>query len=205
MAKDEFIGIRVSKEFKRLLQREAKRKGMSLSEYLETTSTDKFEDTKKHIQELIARAKEDRPAFWQEAEKSQILREYETLMPNILSDLLNPLGHDPHHHALLMMNFIPLATRSCVVNLDSVHDDYKGQAASKLIMTSKIVAENLNKLHGKDKEEQINIIKEIKQLIESFAFSFTSLAFAKDSFVKIKEELDKTEKVLLEDVQKRSR
>lgn len=202
MTKDQFIGIRISKESKKLLQQEAKRKGMSLSEYLETTSTDKFEDTKKHIQDLIARAKADRPEFWEEAEKSQILREYESLMPNIVSDLLNPLGHDPHHHAVLMMNFIPLAMRNCVVNLDTVHSDWKRQASSKLIDASKLLAENLNKLQGKDKEEQIEVIKEIKQLIESFAFSFTSLAFAKDSFLKIKGELDKTEKSLLGDLEK---
>lgn len=202
MAKDEFIGIRVSKEFKKYLQRESKRKGMSLSEYIEGHAEDNFKDTKKHIQNLVERAKEERPAFWEEAEKTQITKELERLVPEIVSDILHPLNStQPYYHPVLMLSFIPRMIKSTITNLDSVHDEYKLMAASQFLHAGQILAENINKIKSKDKEEQEKIISELKNIIESFVFYFTSMAFAKDSFVAIKNELDKTEKVLLKEIE----
>ncbi len=56
---------------------------------------------------------------------------------------------------------------------------------------AEILAENLNKLKTTDKEDQKHIVSDLKNVIETFAFYFTSMAFEKDSFVKIKEELER--------------
>src|SRR5208283_5227774 len=103
MAKDEFIGIRVSKEFKKFLQGEAKRKGMSLAEYIEFHTDDNFKLTKKHFENLLERAKEDLPTFWSEAEKYQITKAFEEIIPGMVSDFLNPLNRrNPDLHPALM-------------------------------------------------------------------------------------------------------
>jgi len=206
MAKDEFIGIRVSKEFKKYLQRESKRKGLSLSEYIEHHTEDNFKETKKHIQNLIERAKEDRPEFWEEAEKTQITKEFERLVGEIVSDMLHPMNDTkPYYHPVFMLSFLGRILKSTIVNLDSINDEYKREAASEFLYTGELLAENLNKIKSGDKEEQKWIISEIKNIIESFAFYFTSMAFAKDSFVKIKDELDKTEKSLLKDIESKQK
>ena len=70
------------------------------------------------------------------------------------------------------------------------------------MLAGKALAENLNKLKSKDKEEQKQNRLELKSIIETFAFYFTSKAFEKDSFVRIKAELDKTEETLLHDIEK---
>ncbi|MEW6002542.1 MAG: hypothetical protein AB1638_07865 [Nitrospirota bacterium] len=205
MAKDEFIGIRVSKEFKKFIQRESKRKGMSLSEYIEKHSEDNFKNTKKHIQDLVERAKEDRPAFWEEADKCKITKEFEQCVPEIVSDILHPLGGNPKAHPVLLLGSIPSIFQRTIVNLDSVDDGVKMMAIRHFLSTGEKLAENLNKLKSNDKDEQAYIISEIKKIIETFAFYFTSMAFAKDAFVKIKNELDKTEKTLLNDINKKTR
>jgi hypothetical protein len=201
MAKDEFIGIRVSKEFKKFLQRESKRKGMSLSEYIEYYAKDEFLNIKKHIQNLIERAKEDRPEFWEEAEKVQFTKDFENTIPIIMTDLLHPLNNNPYYHPILVLNSLTLLFSSTIMHFDTLHENYRRPAYQKILYMGEILAKNLNKIQSKNKEEQEEIISELKGLIESFVFSFTSMAFAKDSFVKIKEELDKTEKVLLKDIE----
>lgn len=205
MAKDEFIGIRVSKEFKKFIQRESKRKGMSLSEYIENHSEDNFKNTTKHIQNLVERAKEDRPDFWKEAEKAQITKEFEQFVPHIVSDMLHPIGNNPKMHPVILLNSIPYIFQRAIVNLDSVDDEVKFMAVSKFLSAGRELAENLNKLKSNNKSEQADIIVEIKKIIETFVFYFTSMAFAKDSFVKIKDELDKAEKILLNDIKGKSK
>ena len=111
MAKEEFIGIRVSKEFKKFLQREAKRKGMSLSEYIEFHTDDNFKLTQKHSQDLLERAKEDLPSFWSEAEKSQVTKEFEKMIPLMISDFLNP--YKPHKSFFAPCLHAPLYTFAC--------------------------------------------------------------------------------------------
>lgn len=205
MAKDEFIGIRVSKEFKKFLQRESKRKGMSLSEYIESHSEDNFRNTKKHIQNLVERAKEERPDFWEEAEKCKITTEFEQFVPEIVSDILHPLNNNPKVHPVLLLGSIPHILQRTIVSLDSVDDEYKMMAVGHFLSTGEKLAENLNKLKSNNKEEQAHIISEIKKIIETFVFYFTSMAFAKDSFVAIKRELDKTEKILLQGIESKNR
>ena len=202
MAKEEFIGIRVSKEFKKFLQREAKRKGMSLSEYIEFHTDDNFKLTQKHSQDLLERAKEDLPSFWSEAEKSQVTKEFEKMIPLMISDFLNPINRtNPTLHPAFMLLYIPLLVKNTIVHIDSIDDEHKRDAVSKYLSAGKIIAENLNKLKVKDKDEQKTIISTMKDMIETFAFSFTSLAFEKESFLKIKNELDKVEKSLLKDIE----
>jgi hypothetical protein len=202
MAKEEFIGIRVSREFKKFIQGEAKRKGMSLSEYIESHTDDNFKLTRKHTEDLLERAKEDLPAFWSEAEKSQVTKEFEKMIPLMISDFLNPMNcTNPALHPAFMLMYIPLLVKNTIVHIDSIEDEHKWQAMNEYLSAGKIIAENLNKLKVKDKEEQKSIISTIKDMIETFAFSFTSIAFEKDSFLKIKEQLDKVEKTLHKDIE----
>lgn len=201
MAKDEFIGIRVSREFKKFLQRESKKKGMSLSEYIEYHSKDEFMNTKKHIQNLIERAKEDRPEFWEEAEKVQFTKDFENTMPIIMTDLLHPLNNNPYYHPILVLNSLVFLFNSTLHHFDTIHEDYRRSAAMKIFQMGELFAKNINKIKSKNKDEQAEIISELKGILESFAFNFTSMAFAKDSFLKIKDELDKTEKMLLKDIE----
>jgi hypothetical protein len=203
MAKDEFIGIRVSKEFKKFIQREAKRKGMSLSEYIEKHADESFKLTKQHIQALLERTKEDSPTFWAEAEKCRITKEFENFILMLATDFLIPINRaNPHVHPVHMLSFIPMILKNTIVNMDSVDDEYKIMAAGKFLYAGQILAENLNKLKTKDREDRKHIISEMKNIIETFVFYFTSMAFEKDAFVKIKTELDKTEKILLKDIDK---
>ena len=206
MAKDEFIGIRVTKEFKKFIQREAKRKGVSLSEYIESHTDDNFKLTRKHFETLLERAKEDLPAFWVEAEKSQITKEFEEFIPLLVSDFLNPLNRaNPHLHPTLMLQSIPSILKNTIVHIDTINEEYKIQAVGHFLSAAKVIAENLNKLKTSDKEEQKRIVSDLKNVIETFAFYFTSMAFEKDSFVKIKDELDKVEKSLHKDIEGRSK
>jgi hypothetical protein len=203
MAKDDFIGIRVSKGFKKFLLGEAKRKGMSLSEYIEFHTDDNFKLTKKHLESLLERAKEDLPDFWSEAEKYQIVKEFEKIIPMMATDFLNPIKRTlPSLLPAFMLLYIPLLVKNTIVHIDAINEEHKSQAIHNYLSAGKIIAENLNKLKIRDSEEQKVIISAMKDMMETFAFSFTSMAFEKDSFVKIKVELDKTEKTLLHDIEK---
>lgn len=201
MAKDEFIGIRVSKEFKKFIQGEAKRKGLSLSEYIESHTDDNFKLTRKHLQDLLERAKEDTPTFWIEAEKYKITKVFEEFIPDMATDFLNPINHtNPSFLPAFMLMYIRMLVKDTIGHIDSIEDEHKRRAIEHYLSAGKVIAENLNKFKVKDKDEQKYLISEMKDMIETFAFSFTSMAFAKDSFVTIKKELDKTEKTLLEEV-----
>ena len=206
MAKDEFIGIRVGKEFKKFLQREAKRKGLSLSEYIESRTDDNFKLTSKYFHDLLERAKEDLPTFWSEAEKYQITKVFEGLIPDMSTDFLNPINRTkPDFHPVFMLMYIDMLVKNTVVHIDSIEEEHKRYAMDHYLTAGKAIAENLNKMKVKDKEEQKYLISKMKDMIETFAFSFTSMAFAKDSFVTIKKELDKTEKILLDEVKVKSK
>ena len=175
---------------------------MSLSEYIESHTDDNFKFTRKHFESLLERAKEDLPAFWGEAEKSQITKEFEKFIPLLVSDFLNPLNRTkPRFHPAFMLMYVHLILKNTIVHLDTVDDEYKMQAVGHFLFAAKILAENLNKLKTNDKEEQKHIVSELKNILETFVFYFTSMAFEKDSFMKIKDELDKTEKILLQDIE----
>lgn len=197
MAKDEFIGMRVSKEFKKFIQGEAQRKGLSLSEYIESHTDDNFKLTRKHLQDLLERAKEDLPTFWSEAEKYQITKVFERFIPDMATDFLNPINRaNPTFHPAFMLMYVSMLVKDTIAYIDSIEDDHKRHAMVNYLSAGKSIAENLNKFKVKDKEEQKFLISEMKDMIETFAFSFTSMAFEKDSFLKIKQELDKVEKTL---------
>jgi hypothetical protein len=204
MAKDEFIGIRVTKEFKKFIQREAKRKGVSLSEYIEDHTDDNFKLTRKHFETLLERAKEDLPAFWVEAEKFQITKEFEKILPLLVSDFLNPINRtEPRFHPAFMLMYVHLIIKNTIGHIDMLDDEYKRKAIGDYLSAAEVIAKNLNLLKTPDKDEQKQIISELKDVIETFAFNFTSMAFEKESFVKIKGELDKVEKTLHKDIESR--
>jgi hypothetical protein len=200
MAKDEFIGIRASKEFKTYLQKQAKKKGMSLSQYLEYSFEEKFIATKDHVQFWIDEAKEKNPEFWGKADQSQITKEFEKDIPILVTDFINPSAGSPYQLPYHMLSILSYLLSSSINNIDSMQKDYHGRTSLLFLSMARTIGANLNKLKSDDIEEKKEIISEMKNLIEMFGFYFTSLAFNKDSFVMIKEGLDKTEKMLLNEI-----
>lgn len=206
MAKDEFIGIRVSTEFKKLIQGEAKRKGMSLAEYIESHVDDSFNLTRKHFQNLLEKAKTDLPTFWSEADKYEITKVFERVITDMATDFLNPINRTkPNFHPVFMLMYVDMLVKNTIVHINSIEEEHKRYAMDHYLTAGKDIAENLNKMKVKNKDEQVYLITKMKDMIETFAFSFTSMAFGKDSFVTIKKELDKTEKILLEEVKAKSK
>jgi hypothetical protein len=65
MTKDEFIGVRVSKEVKDKLRKEAEKEGMSISRYFESCIKGNFQEPELIVESLIADAKEQNPDYWQ--------------------------------------------------------------------------------------------------------------------------------------------
>lgn len=199
MAKEDFIGIRVSKEFKEHLQREAKRKRVSLATYIQEHFEDNFRDVRSVNNLLIENAKDERPEYWKQGENNPLLGILEKFAETYPADFLNPMGigkTDIDFHIVFMLGLIAHATREAVSYFDSIKEDRKKDAAGKFFYMAEAIAENLNKFKSKDKDTQLFIISEIRNLIELLSFHFTSQAFAKDSFLTIKTELDKTEKAL---------
>jgi tRNA/tmRNA/rRNA uracil-C5-methylase (TrmA/RlmC/RlmD family) len=204
MAKNVYIGARVTKEFKKFLQGECKRKGVSLSKYIAMHSDDNFKLSKEHIKTLMERTKEDLPTFWSEAEKSQITKEFERFLLEATTDFINPTHRtDPYRHPAFILYQLGKVIGNTIVHIDSIIDEHKMQAVNNYLDVANSIAQNLNKLKSNDKEEQKVIITTLKNIIETYAFNFASMAFKKDSFVKIKAELDKIEKTLLDEVKEK--
>jgi hypothetical protein len=197
--KDDFIGIRISKELKERFQKEAKKQGLTLSEYFESCVKGQFLESKYAVQSMIAEAQEKNPEFWKKAKKAALVRDLEHLIPILVSDFVMPQG-DPNGIPLHMTYLIQDLVISVLNSVDSVTNLYRGATCSYALGIGKSIADNVSKLKSKDKEEQKRIIEELKEVIETFVFGFTSMAFAKDSFLTIKAELEKTEKILLEDI-----
>jgi hypothetical protein len=200
--KDDFIGIRISKELKQEFQKEAKKQGVTLSEYFESCVKGQFWESKFAVQSMIAEAQEKNPEFWKKAKKMGLVRELEHQIPMFVSDFVMPQSKQPDAIPLHMGYLIWDLVRALVNNIDGVPDFYKGATSSQILEIGKSIADNVSKLKSKEKEEQKKIIEDLKEIIETFVFGFTSMAFAKDSFLKINAELEKTKTILLNELKK---
>lgn len=201
MAKDEFIGIRVSKELKDRLKKEAKEKGLTLARYLETYVKGDFLESKYITESLISDSKEKRPEYWDEARKSGLIKDLEWYIPVLVSDFVSPKGHVsglPLHMSYLIGDLY----KAVVNNMDSVDEFHKGDVSLYALRVGRMLADNLNKLKSQEREFQKKIIREIKAIAETFIFYLASMAFEKDSFFKLKKELDRIEKSLIDEIDK---
>lgn len=196
--KDDFIGIRISKELKQKFQKEAKKQGLTLSEYFESCVKGQFLESKYAVQSMIAEAKEKRPEYWEKTQKTPLTRDLEHLIPILVSDFVIPPSANPDGMPVHISYLIGHLVKSVLNNIDTVK--YKGEVCSNAVRIGKYIADNVGRLKAGDRTEQERIIKDLKEVIETFVFNFTSMAFAKDSFLTIKAELEKTEKILLEGI-----
>ncbi len=68
--KEEFVGIRISKELKTFLEKKAKKNGISLSRLIDESLLDSFKEDKEFILNNINKRKQERPVYWKELDKS---------------------------------------------------------------------------------------------------------------------------------------
>lgn len=205
MPKDEFIGVRVSKEVKEKLRKEAKKEGMSISRYFESCIKGSFQEPVLIVESLIADAKEQDPGYWKEARKSPIVRQFEEFLPILISDFVSPEQKDPKHLPY-HMNAITTTLQGAIINnIDSISKPFHIAACFRILETCRITAENLNKFKGSIPDDQELLVKEIRGIAEKFAYFLASSAFNKPAFEKVKKELDALEKELLAEIKKNER
>jgi hypothetical protein len=200
--KDALIGIRISKSLKERFQREARKQGLSLSEYFTSFIEGQFWESKYAVESMITEAQEKDPKYWEKARKAALIRELEYQLPMVVSDFVSPSATDPNGLPLHMTYLIEDLVRAVFNNIDTVSPDYRGAVSGYALEMGKLIADNMGKFKAEDNEGQKRIIKDLRELIESFAFNFTSMAFAKESFQKIQSELEKTERILLQNIKK---
>ena len=200
--KDEFVGIRISKEFKFFLEKRAKKKGMSLSRLIDESLIDSFKEDKEFIQNIFSKRKQERPVFWKELDKSPIIREFEDFIAILYTEFLNPLNKTQTDlQPVLLLNWISHILSATIKHYDSISEEYEDQAAGKFIESfGRDLIEGLAYIKSKDKETQGKIIDMKMDLAEKACYHFTALAFAKDSYIKIKTELEKVRKELLNEL-----
>lgn len=199
MKKNDAISVRVSKEVKEKLQKEAKDKGMSLSQYFEAKIAGNYRESKYIVQSLIQDAKENEPECWKKARNAPVISQLEWFIPVLVSDFVKPSGQ-PSGFPVHMLYLIAYMYKVMVDNADSVEEFMMGEMADSAIKAGNALADNLNKFETSEKEIQKEIIKKIKALIAKFAFNYASMAFDGESYESIKKSLDKIERQLLDNL-----
>jgi hypothetical protein len=200
--KEEFVGVRISKEFKAFLEKRAHKKGISLSRLIDESLIDSFKEDQEFILNTFNKKKQERPFFWKELDKSPITREFEDFIASLFTEFLNPLNKtDTDLHPVLLINWISFILKATIKHYDSISEEYKSQAASHFIESlGQGLIEGLAYIKTNDKETQGEIIDMKMELAEKACYHFTALAFAKDSYIKIKTELEKVRKELLNEL-----
>ena len=203
--KEEFVGVRISKEFKAFLEKRAKKKGISLSRLIDESLIDSFKEDQEFILNTINKKKQERPVFWKELDKSPIIREFEDFIASFYTEFLNPINKtDTDLHPVLLINWINFILKATIKHYDSISEEYKRQAASHFIESlGQNLIEGLAYIKSNDKETQGEIIDMKMDLAEKACYHFTALAFAKDSYIKIKTELEKVRKELLKELKEK--
>ena len=205
--KEEFVGIRISKEFRAFLEKKAKEKDISLSKLIDGRLFDSFKEDKEFILNTINKRKQERPDFWKELDKSPIIREFEGYIAALYTEFLNPINKtNAGHQPAMLLGWIYHILNATIKHFDSIPEEYKRQAASKFIeLSGKALMEGLAYIKADDKETQGYIIDMKKDLAEKACYHFTALAFAKDSYIKIKTELEKVRDELIKELKENSK
>lgn len=205
--KEEFVGIRISKEFRTFLEKKAKEKGISLSKLIDERLIDSFKEDKEFILNTINKRKQERPIFWKELDKSPIIREFENYIASLYTDFLNPLNKvKADYQPVILIGWISHILNATIKHFDSIPEEHKRMAAGEFIeLLGKALIEGLAYIKSNDKETQGYIIDMKKNLAEKACYHFTALAFAKDSYIKIKTELEKVCDELLKELKENSK
>ena len=204
--KEEFVGIRISKELKDFLEKKANEKGISLSRLIDENLIDSFKEDKEFILNTINKRKQERPVFWKELEKSPIIREFENYIASLYTEFLNPLNKTKaDHQPVMLLGWINRILCSTIKHFDSIPEEYKRTAAGDFIeLLGNALIEGIAYIKSNDKETQGHIIDMKKDLAEKACYHFTALAFAKDSYIKIKTELEKVREELIKELKEKS-
>ena len=199
--KDELIGLRVSKEFKAFLKKKADDKGVSLTELIENNLFDSYKSDKELIADLIARRKKERPEYWEALNKSPIVREFEEHLATLFTELVNPLKKtDYKYQPVVLLVWFRHFLEETIKHFGSIPEEHKRVAAHHFIAIGEALIEAFPMIKAKDNEIQMEIIKEKIELAEKACYQITAMAFAKDSFTRIKTELEKVQAELLKEL-----
>jgi gas vesicle protein len=201
--KEELIGIRVSKEFKAHLQKKAKEKGVSLTEVIEERLYDTFDSDKERIQFLISERKKQKPEFWKCIDQSPINREVEKHLVELYTEYMNPIGQNIDHLPLQLITFICLALNGTLKHFDSLKDDYKYNVARRYFDICSKIIDSFPNLKSNNKEEQEQIIHDMRDMAEKICYTMSAMAFNKDAYNTIKKKLDELQTELLKDLKQK--
>ncbi len=202
--KEDIIIMRIGKEFKTFLQNKAKEKGVSLSKLIEERLHDTFKQDKELILDLIDKRKQERPVYWKELEKSPIIREFENYIASLFTEFVNPLSKDPNYQPLIILNWIEHILSLTIKHFDSISEEHKKGAADSFISIGEKLIDGLTSIQATDKETQEYILKRKKEFVEKAIYYYTALAFAKESYHKIKRELEKVNDELIKELKENS-
>lgn len=196
--KEDLIGLRISKEFKEFLKEKADKLGISLSELIENDLYDTYKSDGEIIKELIQRRKRERPAYWEELDKSPISREFEEHIAALFTEFVNPIAkRDYKYQPVVLIGMIDHLLSETIKHFNSIPEEHKKMAAYSFLKIGKTLTDSLQLLKAKDKETEREIIETKKEIAEKLIYHLSALAFAKDSYKKIKDELDKIQAELI--------
>lgn len=189
--KEEFIGIRVSKELRSSLEKAAKKKGISLSRFIEEGLHDTYHSDKERILSLINKRKQERPEYWKELDKSPITREFEDFIGTMFTEFVNPISKNTKHQPVILIGWIEHLLNSTIKHFDSVPETHKLEAARLFIDSiGGTLIEGLKHIRSKNSKTQSELIELERNFVEKVCFHFTSRALAKESYEAMKKDIE---------------
>jgi hypothetical protein len=202
--KGDLIGLRISREFKEFLKEKADKLGVSLSELIENNLYDTYKSDEDIIKRLIKRRKSERPAYWEELDKSPITREFEEHIATLFTKFVNPIAkRDYKYQPVVLIGLIDHLLSETIKHFNSIPEEHKRMAAYSFLKIGKTLTEALPLLRANDKETEKEIIIIKKEIAEKLIYHLSALVFAKDSYNKIKAELDKIQAELIKGLDKK--
>lgn len=196
--KEDLVSVRISSEFKDFLKDKADKKGVSLSTLIEQNLYESYQSDKELIKGLIDRRKKERPAYWKELDRSPIIREFEEHLATLFTEFVNPLKKtDYKYQPVVLLVWLRHFVGETIKHFGSIPEEHKRLAASYFIAIGETIVEAFPIIKAKDNEIQMEIIKEKIKLAEEACYQITAMVFAKDSYNKIKVELEKVQVELL--------
>lgn len=200
--KEEFIGIRIDKEFKSILQKKAKKKGISLSELLTLHLGDLYQSDKEQIQSLIKMKKEERPLFWEEYDQSTIATVMQEQIVKLYVDYFNPTSTNTEFQPYASITVIASFMRSIMKHFESVPDECKCAALCSIMCIGEAFIDCLAYIKSKDPEMQKSIIDGKAKIFEQIAYHFTAMALDKNSYMEFKRKIEEIQSALIYELKK---
>ncbi len=119
-------------------------------------------------------------------------------MATLFTEFVNPISRDYKHQPVILLMWIEHILKSTIKHFDSIPEGRKEEAARNFIKRiGETLIEGLTHIKSKNKKTQEEIIKIEKDFVEKACFHFTSLTLAKESYNKIKAELERVNRELM--------